>query len=162
MWLAERGFVNLYGFDIAQNAIDAGKEICASANLHLHLWADEGRNPESIPDRKFSVIIALNWTMLLPTFQFEPFLDTYRPHLAANGFLIIDAIDAAYDAVTNNRHHTSDWDLPECRRRPSEYQYRISEDTVAEIAFTRGFTVSTIFCEHQAVPKNVFVLQKVN
>jgi len=160
MWLAGRGFKNLYGFDIDQRAIAAGNEIATKQGLVLRLWVDDGLCPKHLPRDRFSAVIALNWTMLLAGFKLEDFFDKYLPCLTEGGVLIIDAIDTAYNSIPNNQYLTSDWEKPEDQRQPSEYKFRASKEDVARIAEARGLEVAVCFRRPQMVQKSVFVIRR--
>lgn len=163
MWLAQNGFYRLYGFDIDENTVRAGADICSKANLPVLLWMDEGLAPKNIPSIRFSVIEALNWTMYNDKFSLDGLLDRYLPYLKEEGFIIFDVIDSSYDAVPNNQFITSDWDKPLEQRHPSEYRIRISEVHVLETLKARGLALVRTFSESQEViPRKVYVAQKTS
>jgi len=160
LWLAEQGFTNLCGFDICENAVNAGMEIAETAGLTVELWVDDGLAPVHLRNQKFSAIIALNWAHLIPGMSYERLLKTYLPYLTDDGVFILDAIDAAYNNVQDNQYHTWDRAKPVQERRPSEYCTRVSTDDVAQFSAALGLSVETILTEEQAIPKKVYILRR--
>jgi GT2 family glycosyltransferase/glycosyltransferase involved in cell wall biosynthesis/thioredoxin-like negative regulator of GroEL/2-polyprenyl-3-methyl-5-hydroxy-6-metoxy-1,4-benzoquinol methylase len=160
MWLAEHGFRQLYGFDIDDKAIAAGVEICHRAKLPIHLWVDDALNPQQLPQRRFSVIECLNWTMLIPNLSVGALVEKYLPYLAEEGVLLLDSIDVSYNEVPNNQYLTSDWGNPIAQRRPSEYKTRIPEAELRSMLQSQGLTIAETFCEEQIIPRRVYVIRR--
>lgn len=159
MWLAENGFTKLYGFDIDDAAINAGLEISKSAAFPIEMWVDDGLCPVAQDPIICDVIIALNWTMLLDEFQLDSFLGVYSKRLRSNGVIVLDVIDAEYGNVDGHEFHTSDGNLDEAKRRPSEYRKRFSQQDVEESAKNFGLRVHHVFYEPQRVSKRVYILK---
>lgn len=160
MWLAQRGFHALYGCDVDRNAIAAGCELAERHGLPLRLWVEDATMPNGVPHVPFAVITALNWLPLLEGFSLEAFLDRYVPMLRADGALIFDYIDAAYDAVPDNEYLTSDWSKPVTERRPSEYRTRFSRAQIEAALAAHGLQIDTVFAEPQVIPKGVVVARR--
>ena len=159
MWLAENGFTNLYGFDIDEAAINSGLEISNYASFPIEMWVDDGLCPALQSPMKCDVIIALNWTMLLDAFELDSFLGVYSKRLRSDGVIVLDVIDAEYGNVDGHKFHTSDGNLDEAKRRPSEYRKRFSQQEVEESARNCGLRVHHVFYEPQRVSKRVYILK---
>jgi len=159
-WLSEHGFKNLYGFDIDFKAIKAGSTL-AKGRYPLHLWVDNGISPGALPDTKFTVVELLNWTMLIKKFPYHRVFKTYYQHISPKGFLIIDAIDSAYNEVENNQYLTSDWNKPVLERKKTEYLTRISHDEICLIASKYGFELTAVIDNPQIIPKKVYIFKKI-
>jgi hypothetical protein len=162
LWFGQQGFERLHGFDIDQKAIAAGQELFEKARLRAHLWIDDGFSPAHIQEQTFDLVIALNWTYLLESFDLSRFLMTYKQRLNRNAYFVIDLIDSVYDRTPNNQYLTSDWSKPTDRRRPTEYKIRFSEKDVRNFAEKCGFRIvqsKLCWSKRQAAPKRVFILQ---
>jgi hypothetical protein len=160
VWLAQHGFSRLYGSDLSAGNIAAGVELAAKAGADIQLWAEDGLEPAR-PPVECDLLVAVNWTFLIPGFDLGAFLATYAAFLRPGGAIVIDAIDKTYDAVPNNQYRTSDWHLPEAMRHPTEYTSRLSFEDVAGAARTAGFTIERTFSQYQLVPKTLYVLRNV-
>lgn len=159
IWLAENGFSNLCGFDIDDAAINAGLELSKSAAYPIEMWVDDAICPVSKVSMTFDVIVALNWTMLLDEFQLDSFLGIYSNRLRSDGLIILDVIDAEYGNVDGHEFHTSDGNLDEAKRRPSEYRRRFSHQEVEKSAKKCGLNMHHVFYEPQRVSKRVYILK---
>jgi SAM-dependent methyltransferase len=157
-WLAANGFGPLSGIDLDAAAIAAGNELSGTAGLPLQLCCDNALDPETLKDRQFHLILALNWTYHVPGFDLGLFLERYRRHLGPGGLLLLDVVDRAYDEVPNSRYLTSDWARPVGERRPSEYLHRYYSKEVREIAASRGYRVAASFHRGGAIPRSVYLL----
>jgi SAM-dependent methyltransferase len=160
IWLAQRGFNQLFGFDIDQRAIDAGVDISSKAGYSLSLWVDDGLSPQGIPQMRFSIILAKNWTMLNSNFDLDQFLDIYLPYLSEEGALIFDVIDNMYNQIPNNQYLTSDWGKPIILRRPSEYVVRISQDNVRTSVERHNLQIVEIMTKTEAVPRVIYIVKR--
>src|SRR3954468_8842174 len=60
VWLGERGFRGLSGFDLDSRNIAAASEIGTAAGVYLVLWQDDGLAPRRLGGR-YDVILAFNW-----------------------------------------------------------------------------------------------------
>ncbi len=78
IWFHQTGFKNLYGIDIEENYIEAGKEVCKSESININLWVDNCSNPQIETTEKYDAILALNWVFLDETFDLHNFLTTYK------------------------------------------------------------------------------------
>ena len=142
--------------------ISAGREIFRNSGFLVNLWVADGLSFQGMAQKRFSVILALNWTMLNENFHLAPFIDSYLPYLADDGVIILDVIDRSYSAVPNNEFNTSDWQKPIAQRRLSEYKTRISWDEIARVLLNRNLLANEVFHEKQIVPKNVLVIKRFN
>lgn len=160
LWFAEHGFTNLYGSDIDANAIAAGQTIFKQANLKARLWVDDGLNPSAVPAEQFDIILALNWTYHVETFELGRFFEVYQQHLSHGGYFVIDLIDNSYNNIPNNQYLTSDWGKPEELRQPTEYKKRYSQIEVRESARQHGFRVirSQMCSKNVTAPRRVYIL----
>ncbi len=138
LWLAERGFSRLTGTDISPQAVALCRELARCADAPMHVRQDDALHPRQLPEQ-VDVVLSVNWLYHIPGASLEAFLDTYRPCLKRRGKIVCDVVDASYNAVPGNGHHTSDGHLPEARRRPSEYTFRMSREEVVDVAASCGF-----------------------
>lgn len=161
LWLAERGFTQLYGTDIDPKAVAAGRQIAATAGLPVTLAVDDALAPKLLGSERYAVIEALNWCHLLDGFSLDRLLEAYMPSLAADGVFIIDTIDTAYDSVPGNQYHTADRGKPESQRRPSEYRSRFSEADIRAAFAKAGLRLEETLEEAQVIPKRVYIGRRV-
>lgn len=160
LWFGQRGFHNLYGFDIDGCAISAGEQLFKHMNLPVTLWVDDGLCPKKVPDIKFDAILSFNWTFLLDNFSLEYYLKFYSGFLSKNGIIVIDVIDDSYNNVPKNQYLTSDWDKPEEYRNSSEYKKRYSREEVKKIAASAKMEITKIIKQQSTIPKVVYILRK--
>jgi SAM-dependent methyltransferase len=160
IWLAERGFLNLDGFDIDEKAIAAGNSLCERARLKVSLWVDDGMKPEASLTRDYAAIVALNWTIYIDGFSLKAFLDYYSSLLGRNGVIVFDMVDKSYDTVENNEYLSSDWGKPRHLRRPSEYRVRMKRAEIDAAIESSDFLLVKEFRVPQAIPKAVYVVRK--
>lgn len=140
LWLAQRGFRRLQGTDVQLEALQLCRDLAKEQGCGLDVWRDDAMRPVR-PPQAVDAILSVNWLYHIPGASLEGFLRTYRPALRPGGIIVCDVVDKAYDAARGNRYHTSDSHLPEARRRPSEYVFRLSADEVERIAAACGFCV---------------------
>ncbi len=159
IWLGQRGFERLYGFDNDPKAIAAAQELAELASVSVDSWVDDGITPQRLPTEPLNAIVSLNWSFLVEQFELRSFLDVYRSHLTAEGLIVIDVIDAAYNRVPKNQYLTSDWNKPAEERQPSEYRVRYSAEQVHQIAGQLGMQVVDRISKPQTVPKSVYFLK---
>ncbi|MCD7983615.1 MAG: class I SAM-dependent methyltransferase [Desulfovibrio sp.] len=161
LWLAERGFRRLQGSDLSLEALCLCRDLAELQGRDLEVWRDDGMRPLR-PPKEADAIISVNWLYHVPGASLAGFLATYRPTLRAGGLIACDVVDKAYDSVPGNRCHSDDLHLPEARRRPSEYTFRLDAAEVEGIARTEGFRVlrSARFTLGRP-PRAVYLLQRV-
>lgn len=138
LWLAGQGFNHLQGTDLHLEALQLCRELAALQGHNLDVWRDDAMRPVR-PPREVDAILSVNWLYHIPGASLEGFLETYRPTLRPGGLIVCDVVDRAYDGVRNNQYHTNDRNLPQDRRRPSEYTFRLNKAEVADIAAAQGF-----------------------
>jgi len=160
IWLGQRGFTELYGYDCDPTAVAAGKDLGREAGLNLTLWQDDGLSPQHMPPEKFDAIIALNWISLVEEFSLPDFLNHCSKHLMMEGVVVLDAIDIEYNNVPNNEYLTSDWQKPIDQRSPSEYKKRYSREQIAALAGNYGLQIEKRMTAKETIPKSVYVLRK--
>jgi SAM-dependent methyltransferase len=161
LWFAQLGYRHLYGCDIDDTAIRAGRELFGKRGASAHLWLDDCLSPRRLPPMRFDAILALNWTYHAAEFDLARFLPVYRAHLHSAGYLAMDFVDSEYDTVRNSRYLTSDWSKPEGERRPTEYHKRYSEATITECAKAHGFRVvrhQRLVDKTSSVPRRIAIL----
>lgn len=157
IWLAQRGFVNMAGFDIVPNNIFAAKELALKAGAKVDFWVDDGLKPAHCNGRRFDAVLALNWVHLLDVLDLDAFFRQYGMITKKGGLLVIDMIDLCYSQIPNNMYHTSDWALPEHERRTTEYRIRHSCEQMRAMAASCEWRLVQVFERAQKVPKKVYV-----
>lgn len=140
LWLAQKGFHRLQGTDLHLEALQLCRGLAKEQGCGLDVWRDDALQPVR-PPQAVDAILSVNWLYHIPGASLEGFLRTYRPTLRPGGIIVCDVVDKAYDATPGNRWHTDDTHLPEARRRPSEYVFRLSAADVERIAAACGFCV---------------------
>lgn len=158
-WLEANGFSSLVGIDIDASAVAAGNELATRQQINLRLRCDDALSPATLGDKEFDAILALNWTYHVAAFDLAFFLETYSRHLAPNGMIIMDTIDAAFNAHPDNAYLTSDWRLPESERSPSEYLHRFDDAEFRGIAASCGYCIIARFRRQGTIPRSLYVLQ---
>jgi SAM-dependent methyltransferase len=161
-WLAQRSFNNLYGSDIAEEAIQAGLYMAEKMEYNITLWQDDGINPARLP-KNIGAFLALNWTYYsyVKGFVLEDFFRKYSESLYKRGYFIIDVIDSAWNLVPNNEYATPDWNKPVEERAPSEYAVRYSYEQVKNAADMVGMDiVHTISHSSEIIPRVVYCLKR--
>ncbi|MGE9985956.1 class I SAM-dependent methyltransferase [Desulfovibrio sp. SGI.169] len=139
-WLAARGFRRLQGSDLSLEALRLCRDLAELQKCEVEVWRDDGMRPLH-PPKGADAIISVNWLYHIPGASLAAFLAAYRPSLRAGGLIACDVVDRAYDNVPGNHWHSADLRLPEARRRPSEYTFRLSAAEVESIARAEGFRV---------------------
>lgn len=159
VWFAQNGFNKLMGCDISVEVVRAGKEIAQLANAAIELWQDDGITPTRYPDN-VDVLLALNWTYTVESFDLVNFLHNYSKSLSCGGYVIIEIIDISFNDIPNNQYLTSDWTKPLEMRKPSEYKIRYSYEQVANRATMTGFEIYHTIKIQQVIPRFVYFLRK--
>ena len=139
LWLAREGLV-VKGSDIVPEALDMCRRMALYSGVPLEVWEDDGVHPRRLPD-PVDAILSVNWLYHIPGASMEGFLRAWRPALKPHGLIACDVPDSSYNRVKNNQFHTGDAHLPEERRRPSEYRFRLSPSDMERIAAATGFRV---------------------
>ena len=160
IWLGQRGFSQLHGMDINREALAAGRDLSLLAGLDVRLYEADCTGPVPLPFA-IDVLMALNWTYHDDSFDLEHFLRCYGERMRPGGNLVMDVVDASYDQVLGNAYLSSDRELPEEQRRPSEYRVRYSREEVTSALERHGFRIVETFTEEQAVPVVVYVARKM-
>lgn len=158
-WLEANGFSSLVGIDIDASAVAAGNDLVTRHQNRLNLRCDDALSPTTLGDQVFDVILALNWTYHVPAFDLTRFLQTYTCHLVPNGVIVMDLIDASFNAHPDNAYLTSDWKRPKSERAPSEYLHRFDEAGFQCIAASCGYCIIASFRRHGTIPRSLYVLQ---
>jgi SAM-dependent methyltransferase len=163
IWLAERGFTDLHGFDIDTKAVEAGREITAEYANCIHYFVDNGLYPQYVKNTKpADLIIAVNWTYFLNEFCLNDFFQIYRRILRNKGKIVLECIDS------RARRFIPDllFRLIFFREKltiPDVYKQIFSEQEVIEAARQSQFKVITIFdLTYKLVPRKVYILEKVD
>lgn len=159
IWLAQRRFRYLYGFDIDESTIQASIALAKNMNYTINYYIDNGLIPK-IKNQTFDLIIALNWTYHLADFDMKTFFDTYSPLVSKKGFILIDCIDKSFNNHPKNQYLTSDWDKPIEKRQVSEYKVRYSWNDLYKISEKCGFKIIKQIEINHVIPKTVYVLRK--
>ena len=159
IWLAQEGFSALYGSDISEGAIAAGRELSLLGGYSIEMWPDDALDPKRLP-AAVDVVLGLNWTYHVPGFDLKSFLTMYRRILNLNGTVIVDVIDSSFNKVPNNEFLTSDWPKPAGERKPSEYKVRYSADEVTDIADSSGFSIVHQIWRDAVIPRVVYVFRR--
>ena len=159
LWLAQRGFSNIEGFDYLPNVVEAAKEIAAEMNINARLWQDDGFNPTL--EGKYGLILVLYWLYSAWMGSYgnarrdsvdretllSEFLAQYAGHLEAGGRVMIELIDAISDF----------------REPPVDtYPIRHTHEQVARCAAGFGLTIERKMfnSNHGHLPRMLYVLRK--
>ena len=65
LWLGSKGFHNLYGADLSQEAVCLGKYLARHLDLPLSIWQDNSLEPKKVP-HDLDGLISLNWLYHCP------------------------------------------------------------------------------------------------
>lgn len=163
MWFGQHGYSRLYGTDLDERLLLAGKELAAYLGIDLILWADNSLSPRKLLDSKFDIILALNWTYYLKDFCFKNFLSLYEQHLNKGGIIAIDVVDSIFDTYPNNQYRSYDLKKPVLERRPSEYIYRMAASEVEKIVADAHLKIERVFVRpfnKYSIPRRVYILKK--
>ncbi|HIF57315.1 MAG TPA: methyltransferase domain-containing protein [Gemmatimonadetes bacterium] len=161
IWLAQRGFKNLSGFDYLQNVVDSAVDLSTLAKTDMKIWQDDGFCPSSKLE-KYDVITALYWVYSAWGGNYgnksradednqellKQFLSNYLPHLSDNGLLFIELIDS----------------IAEFQEPPENaYPIRHSMQQVANCAEQLGLSIEKQMfnARHRKEPKMLYILKKV-
>ncbi|MCX4310492.1 MAG: methyltransferase domain-containing protein [Desulfovibrio sp.] len=158
LWLGSKGFHNLYGADLSQEAVCLGKYLARHLDLPLSIWQDNSLEPKKVP-HDLDGLISLNWLYHLPNVSLGNFLETYKRYLAPDARMVFDMVDASYNNCKNNEYHTDDFGLPKARRRASEYPLRLSRDEVIAIVESHGLRVARSANVWGPVPRTVWLVE---
>ena len=160
LWLAANGFNSLTGFDIDASAIAAGRELSQTAQYPLRLLWGDALDPGPLAEAPFRLLLALNWTYHVPSFELGCFLERYRGLLVPGGVLLLDTIKKSFNKYPKNQYLTSDWTKPQGERRPTEYLHRFNSAEVLEVATSKGFQIAKRFDRNGAIPRSVYLLRR--
>jgi cyclopropane fatty-acyl-phospholipid synthase-like methyltransferase len=163
IWLAERGFTDLHGFDIDPKAMEAGREIAVEYANHIHYFVDNGLSPQYVKNIKpVDLIIAINWTYFLNEFCLNVFFQIYRQMLRNKGKIVLECIDSEARRFT----HDLLFRLIFFREKltiQDVYKQWFSEQEVIEAAQQSQFKVITIFdLTYKLVPRKVYIFEKID
>lgn len=161
LWLGQQGFQRLYGSDISVGALELGQNLASLLSLPLEVWHDDGLNPAHVPT-ELDGILSVNWLYHIPGASLGAFLARYRCALKIGGYLACDMVTRHYDRLPGNTWHTKDKNLPEEKRRPSEYTLRLDEPEIRCVACRNGFAVVKSTCFTFSRPQRaVYLLRRV-
>ena len=160
IWLAQRGFRNLSGFDYLQNVVDSAIDLVKLTPTEMNIWQDDGFKP-SLKEEKYDVITALYWLYSAWGGNYgnesrasqdnkallKEFISNYLPHLSDNGLIFIELIDSIADFQEPPVH---------------AYPIRHSMEQVSECAEELGMTVEKKMFNgrHRKEPKMLYILKK--
>ena len=160
LWLGQKGFRRLSGSDISPEALDLGMQLAGSLHLPLDVWHDDALHPMRLP-QQLDGILSVNWLYHIPGADFADFLQRYRPALKRGGYLACDMVTRHYDRVPGNQWHSDDGNLPEMRRRPSEYTLRLDPGEVRDMAEQNGYRLVRHTCFVLSRPQRaVYLLRR--
>jgi hypothetical protein len=159
LWLAQRGFSQIEGFDYLANVVQAAKEIAAEIGIDARLWQDDGFKPTL--DGKYGLILVLYWLYSAWMGNYgnarrdsadreallSEFLAQYAGHLESGGRIMIELIDAISDF----------------REPPVDiYPIRHTHEQVARCAAGFGLTIECKMfnSNHGHLPRMLYVLRK--
>lgn len=160
IWLAQRGFKKLHGFDYLQQVVDAANSLADLAKIKANIWQDDGFNP-STKLEKYDVIVALHWVYSAWGGNYgnkavtsndskdllTRFISNYIPHLSDNGYLCIELIDSMADFTVPTYN---------------VYPVRLSIEHVTECAEGLGLSIEKkMFCGKQGrLPRMIYIMKK--
>jgi SAM-dependent methyltransferase len=160
IWLAQHGFRNLVGTDRSASAIAAAKQLAELMQQKILVDVASGFVPSEnlLGNRKVDVLLAINCIYYAPIDMTE-YLKACRDKLVPGGHVIFDMVDRSFDSTPNNQYMPADWQLPEAKRRPSQYVVRISPNDLRERAAKAGFTMLSQLRGTKVPPRYVAVLE---
>lgn len=159
IWLAQHGFHSLVGTDGSASAIAAAKKLADLAQQEISVHFADGFVPAERTGR-ITVLLAINCIYYAPINMTE-YLKACRDKLAPSGYVIFDMVDRSFDRMPNSQYMTDDWQLPEAKRRPTQYVVRMSPDELTEKAAEAGFAMLTQLPGTKSPPRYVAVLQRI-
>lgn len=109
IWLAQKGFTHIDGFDYLENVVLSAKQVSQLANVKINYWQADGFKPKLT--KKYDCITALHWvySAWMGNYGNVPIqdadreeiltklLEQYTPHLNIGGVILIELIDALSD-----------------------------------------------------------------
>jgi SAM-dependent methyltransferase len=159
VWLAQHGFHHLVGTDGSASAIAAAKQLADLTQQKVSVHVANGFVPAE-RSGKITVLLAINCIYYAPINMTE-YLRACRDKLAPGGYVIFDMVDRSFDHLPNNQYMTDDWQLPEAKRRPTQYVVRMSPDDLMEKAGKAGFAMLRQLPGTKSPPRYVAVLQRI-
>jgi SAM-dependent methyltransferase len=160
IWLAQHGFHNLVGTDHSASAIAAAKQLADLTQQKISVDVASGFVPSEnlLGNQKIDVLLAINCIYYAPIDMTE-YLKACRDKLVPGGYVIFDMVDRSFESIPNNQYMLDDWQLPEAKRRPSQYVVRISPSDLSERAAKAGFTTLSQVRGTKVPPRYVAVLE---
>jgi len=109
IWLAQKGYTKIEGFDYLDNVVLSAKQIARLANVKIKYWQADGFKPGLT--KNYDCITALHWvySAWMGNYGNTPvvdgdrekiltqFLQQYSPHLNSGGVMLIELINAHLD-----------------------------------------------------------------
>lgn len=162
IWLAQNGFTDLRGYDLDDKVIHVARKI-AECLQYSHIIFRIEKAFEQYTENDIAVLMAVNFLYVIHSSKSSliDLLSFYRNMLKESGVIIADVIDSSFNDVYNNQYYTSDWNLPEEERRPSEYLFRVSLEEVVQAASQCGYIIDAIFPALAQPQKVVYVFRKI-
>lgn len=159
LWLAQRGFSNIEGFDYLPNVVQAAKEIAAEINIQAKLWQDDGFHPTL--EGRYGLILVLHWLYSAWMGNYgnaqresqdreallSEFLAQYAGHIEAGGRIMLELVDAISDF----------------REPPTDiYPIRHTPEQVSKCAVDSGLVVERKMfnSNYGHLPRMLYVLRK--
>lgn len=154
--LCEDGFINLFGYDYSDRAINTATKLNEITRGIIQFGVDNAYNPQH--DIKHDVLVWTNGMYHLDDYSLEMFFDSHIKLLNNDGFVLFDMIDEEYNNRENNQYRLDCWDKEE--KFPSEYKIRMSDEQVVKAAEKKGLKLIEKYKMDERVPHNAYVFQK--
>jgi len=160
LFLAEKGYQNLYGSDIMPECINALKEFTQIKQYNIDSWEDNGFNPSRIPE-ECDVIFVLHWIFsawmgnysdknngysdMDGEYLLDDFIKKYHKSIKKGGVMFLELIDKLSD------YYNVDVDA---------YPIRHTYETVNKVVNKYGFDIIDRCVGHSHKIRVVYVLKK--
>ncbi|GMO25934.1 MAG: hypothetical protein Ta2B_05730 [Termitinemataceae bacterium] len=161
-FLNGKGYKHLYGYDLEEKSINAGKYITNAIKVNANFMIGDGFNPEdALHELKFDVIIGISWIYIVQNYSIEIFFKKHIPFLKDNGYIIFDMVDKKYNYEKNNEYCTQDWNKSPNERRESEYLLRYSKEEIEKIGKKNNLQLIKFIETKDYIHRNVFIMKKI-
>lgn len=162
LYLAHRGYSNLYGSDINQSYLDAAQYLFNLRKIKLISWIEDsieldGKSHDFGP---FDVITSFYWSHAIEGFDFEKFMSKTFELLKPGGELVFEAVDEMYNTFENQQYNINDLDKPVSQRRPTQIRARVNNEQIEEWAKEIGYEIIKNHLTSRKVPKRIYILRK--
>lgn len=155
--LHQEGYQKLSGFDIDETSIFAAKDLNSITHGNIHFFINNALKPIFL--EKYDVLVWMAGLYLFENYSLDCFFAEYVRRINENGYLIFEMVDASYNEIPLNEFHTADW-KNSGKKRPSEYQLRMSKKEVLFCAQRHHLRLIKIYNVKNLVPFKIYIFQR--